>query len=38
MQFNFVLSMNVVALVLWQRLGFTIVGTLPRVFLHPQLG
>ena len=38
MQFNFVVSANVAAVTLWQRLGFTTVGTLPRAFLHPQLG
>lgn len=38
MQFNFVVSTNVAAVALWQRLGFAIVGTLPRAFLHPQLG
>lgn len=38
MQFNFVVSTNASALALWQRLGFAIVGTLPRAFLHAQLG
>jgi ribosomal protein S18 acetylase RimI-like enzyme len=35
MQFNFVVSTNVRAVELWQRLGFEIVGRLPRAFLHP---
>jgi len=38
MQFNFVLSTNQIALHLWRRHGFEIVGTLPEVFLHPALG
>lgn len=32
MQFNFVVSTNVSAVRLWTRLGFRIVGTLPRAF------
>jgi L-amino acid N-acyltransferase YncA len=38
MQFNFVVSTNGAAVALWQSLGFAIVGTLPKVFLHSQLG
>jgi ribosomal protein S18 acetylase RimI-like enzyme/8-oxo-dGTP pyrophosphatase MutT (NUDIX family) len=38
MQFNFVVSTNTRAVALWQRLGFRIVGTLPRVFRHGALG
>jgi L-amino acid N-acyltransferase YncA len=38
MQFNFVVSTNVAALALWQSLGFAIVGTLPQVFKHRDLG
>jgi len=38
MQFNFVVSTNTGAVELWKRLGFTIVGTLPRVFRHRDLG
>ncbi len=38
MQFNFVVSTNEVAVALWQKLGFTIVGTLPRAFRHRELG
>ena len=30
MQFNFVASSNDVALALWKKLGFDVVGTLPR--------
>jgi L-amino acid N-acyltransferase YncA len=38
MQFNFVVSTNTAAVTLWQKLGFAIVGTLPRVFRHATLG
>lgn len=38
MQFNFVVSTNEAAVSLWQKLGFSIVGTLPRAFLHKKLG
>lgn len=38
MQFNLVVSTNERAVRLWQRLGFKIVGTLPRAFHHRQLG
>ncbi len=38
MQFNFVLDSNQGALHLWQKLGFDIVGTIPKAFDHPQLG
>jgi ribosomal protein S18 acetylase RimI-like enzyme len=38
MQFNLVVSTNERAVRLWQALGFRIVGTLPAVFQHPQLG
>ena len=38
MQFNFVVSANVAAVRLWQRLGFKIVGTLPDAFRHPEQG
>ena len=31
-QFNFI------AVVLWKKLGFDVVGTLPRAFNHPTLG
>ena len=38
MQFNFVVSTNDRAVQLWQRLGFAIVGRLPKAFRHPHLG
>jgi ribosomal protein S18 acetylase RimI-like enzyme len=38
MQFNFVVATNTGAVRLWQKLGFEIVGTLPEVFQHQQLG
>ncbi|KAF1709284.1 GNAT family N-acetyltransferase [Pseudoxanthomonas kalamensis DSM 18571] len=38
MQFNFVVSTNTAAVRLWRRLGFEVVGTLPKAFRHPRLG
>jgi L-amino acid N-acyltransferase YncA len=38
MQFNFVVSTNTAAVELWRKLGFTIVGTLPKVFRHRRRG
>lgn len=38
MQFNFVVSTNSGAARLWRKLGYEIVGTLPRAFRHPQAG
>jgi L-amino acid N-acyltransferase YncA len=38
MQFNYVISSNTAALTLWKKLGFAIVGTLPRAYHHRQLG
>jgi ribosomal protein S18 acetylase RimI-like enzyme len=38
MQFNLVVSSNEVAVRLWQKLGFRIIGTLPGAFRHSQLG
>jgi ribosomal protein S18 acetylase RimI-like enzyme len=38
MQFNLVVSTNETAVRLWQRLGFAIVGTVPRAFCHRRLG
>jgi L-amino acid N-acyltransferase YncA len=38
MQFNLVVSTNAPAVALWKKLGFEVVGTLPRVFDHPRLG
>lgn len=37
-QFNFVVSTNVAAITLWKKLGFSIVGTLPKAFNHKKLG
>jgi L-amino acid N-acyltransferase YncA len=38
MQFNFVISTNTAAVALWKKLGFSIVGTIPKAFLHQSLG
>ncbi|MEQ1706239.1 MAG: GNAT family N-acetyltransferase [Rickettsiales bacterium] len=38
MQFNFVVSVNKIAVELWQSLGFKIVGTLPKGFDHASKG
>lgn len=38
MQFNFVVSTNEGAVRLWKKLGFAIVGTLPRAYRHARLG
>ena len=38
MQFNFVVSSNKAAVSLWEKLGFSIVGTLPKAFRHKTLG
>jgi L-amino acid N-acyltransferase YncA len=38
MQFNLVVSTNSDAVRLWQKLGFHIVGTLPRAFSHRAQG
>jgi len=38
MQFNFVVATNERAIRLWRRLGFSIVGKLPRAFRHRRLG
>jgi ribosomal protein S18 acetylase RimI-like enzyme len=38
MQFNSVVSSNEVAVALWQKLGFHIVGTVPQAFRHSRLG
>jgi len=38
MQFNFVVSTNEPAVRLWKKLGFEIVGTLPRAFRHSRRG
>ncbi len=38
LQFNFVVSTNTVAVELWQKCGFTIVGRLPKAFAHKEKG
>jgi L-amino acid N-acyltransferase YncA len=38
LQFNFVVSTNTAAVALWKKLGFAIVGTLPKAFRHASLG
>lgn len=38
MQFNMVIATNAAAVRLWQRLGFDIVGRIPRAFVHPVEG
>lgn len=38
MQFNLVVSTNVGAVRLWERLGFETVGRLPKAFRHPSQG
>jgi L-amino acid N-acyltransferase YncA len=37
-QYNFVVSTNTGAVRLWRKLGFDIVGTLPKAFRHEELG
>lgn len=38
MQFNSVVSTNEVAVKLWQKLGFEIIGTIPKAYVHKELG
>jgi ribosomal protein S18 acetylase RimI-like enzyme len=38
MQFNAVVQSNHSAVALYERLGFSIVGTVPGAFAHPTLG
>jgi L-amino acid N-acyltransferase YncA len=38
MQFNYVVSTNQPAVALWRKLGFAVVGTLPKAYLHERLG
>ena len=38
MQFNAVAATNTAAVSLYESLGFTIVGTVPEAFDHPQRG
>lgn len=38
MQFNAVAASNIHAVRLYERLGFTVIGTVPEGFLHPEQG
>jgi RimJ/RimL family protein N-acetyltransferase len=38
MQFNIVISTNEVAIRVWQKCGFQIIGRLPKAFQHQKLG
>ncbi len=38
MQFNFVVSTNAPAVALWRKLGFGVVGTVPKAFRHSERG
>ena len=38
MQFNSVVSSNTVAVSLWQKLGYEIIGKIPKAYNHPKLG
>ncbi|OYD23894.1 GNAT family N-acetyltransferase [Oceanimonas baumannii] len=38
MQYNSVVSVNEVAVKLWQKLGFEIVGRVPKAYRHARLG
>jgi L-amino acid N-acyltransferase YncA len=38
MQFNAVVSTNTAAVALWKKLGFEIVGTVPKAFRHQEIG
>lgn len=38
MQFNCVIATNEVAVRLWQKCGFRIIGTLPKAYQHQKLG
>lgn len=38
MQFNFVVSTNYGAIKLWEKLGFKVIGTIPKGFEHPTNG
>lgn len=38
MQFNAVVSTNAPAVALWQKMGFRIVGTVPKAFRHSRAG
>lgn len=38
MQFNSVVSTNEVAVALWKKLGFEVIGTIPNAYRHPRQG
>ncbi len=38
MQFNAVVETNTVAVALWSKLGFELIGTVPEAFDHPRDG
>ena len=38
MQFNSVVSTNTVAVALWKKLGFNVIGTIPKGYHHKQQG
>lgn len=38
MQFNIIISTNEVAIRIWQKCGFEIIGRLPKAFQHQKLG
>jgi ribosomal protein S18 acetylase RimI-like enzyme len=38
MQYNLVVTTNDIAVQLWKKLGFEIIGTLPKAFRHARLG
>jgi ribosomal protein S18 acetylase RimI-like enzyme len=38
MQFNAVVSSNKIAINLWQKLGYDIIGTIPKAYQHKMLG
>lgn len=38
MQYNAVVATNEIAVALWLKLGFSIVGTVPNAYRHARLG
>lgn len=38
MQFNSVVSTNTVAVNLWKKLGYQVIGTIPEAYQHKQQG
>lgn len=37
-QFNFVVSTNTRAIALWKKLGFSVIGTVPKAYQHREAG